>query len=83
MYSLGQDQQWIQPQPRLGLVTIHDACPAFSTKIFELADELEGLDWLKKAVDKRLMSEITEKEEQVQLQSQQQQQQEEEQRLAT
>ena len=41
---MGQDQQWIQPQPRLGLVTIHDACPAFSTKIYELADELERLD---------------------------------------
>ena len=41
---MGQDQQGIQPQPRLGVVTIHDACPAFSTKIFELADELEGLD---------------------------------------
>jgi predicted deacetylase len=28
----------------LGVVTIHDACPAFSTKIFESADELERLD---------------------------------------
>ena len=26
------------------MVTIHDACPAFSTKIFELADELERLE---------------------------------------
>jgi predicted deacetylase len=30
--------------PRLGVVTIHDACPAFSTKIFESADELERLN---------------------------------------
>src|ERR1051326_6730336 len=41
--SLEQQQQQ-QPQTRLGVVTIHDACPAFSTKIFELADELERLD---------------------------------------
>src|ERR671938_1822430 len=33
-----------QPYPRLGVVTIHDACPAFSTMIFESADELERLD---------------------------------------
>jgi predicted deacetylase len=33
-----------QPYPRLGVVTIHDACPAFSTKIFESADELERLN---------------------------------------
>ena len=39
-----QQQQQQQPQTRLGVVTIHDACPAFSTKIFELADELERLD---------------------------------------
>ena len=41
---MGQNQQQKQPNPRLGVVTIHDACPAFSTKIFELADELEGLN---------------------------------------
>jgi predicted deacetylase len=41
--SLGQPQQQ-QPQPRLGVVTIHDACPAFSKKIFESADELERLN---------------------------------------
>jgi predicted deacetylase len=40
--SLEQPQQH-QPQLRLGVVTIHDACPAFSTKIFESADELERL----------------------------------------
>ena len=28
---------------KLAIVTIHDACPAFSTRIFKLADELEGL----------------------------------------
>ena len=42
--SLEQQQQQQQPQTRLGVVTIHDACPAFSTKIFELADELERLE---------------------------------------
>src|SRR5919199_1596271 len=41
MPSLEQQQQ---PQPRLGVVTIHDACPAFSKKIFESADELERLN---------------------------------------
>jgi predicted deacetylase len=41
--SLEQPQQQ-QPQPRLGVVTIHDACPAFSKKIFESADELERLN---------------------------------------
>jgi hypothetical protein len=38
--QLEQEQQR-QPRPRLGVVTIHDACPAFSTKILESADELE------------------------------------------
>ena len=37
------EQQQSQPYPRLGVVTIHDACPAFSTKTFESADELERL----------------------------------------
>jgi predicted deacetylase len=32
-----------QLETRLGVVTIHDACPAFSTKILESADELERL----------------------------------------
>jgi predicted deacetylase len=41
--SLEQPQQQ-QPQPRLGVVTIHDACPAFYKKIFESADELERLN---------------------------------------
>lgn len=39
-----QQQQQQQPQLRLGLVTIHDACPAFSKKIFESTDELERLN---------------------------------------
>jgi predicted deacetylase len=39
-----QQQQQPQSHPRLGVVTIHDACPAFSTKIFESADELERLN---------------------------------------
>src|ERR671924_2145107 len=38
------EQQQQQPRPRLGVVTIHDACPAFSKKIFESADELEKLN---------------------------------------
>jgi predicted deacetylase len=33
-----------QSHPRLGVVTIHDACPAFSIKIFEAADDLERLN---------------------------------------
>ena len=37
-----EDQQ--QSQTSLGVVTVHDACPAFSKKIFELANELERLD---------------------------------------
>jgi len=28
----------------LAVVTIHDACPAFSSKIFKFTDEVEGLD---------------------------------------
>jgi predicted deacetylase len=39
-----EQQQEQQPRPRLGVVTIHDACPAFSTKIFQSADELEKLN---------------------------------------
>jgi predicted deacetylase len=38
------EHQQEQPQPRLGVVTIHDACPAFSKKIFESAAELERLN---------------------------------------
>ena len=44
MDSSEQQQQQPQSYPRLGVVTIHDACPAFSTKIFESADELERLN---------------------------------------
>ena len=32
-----------QQQTPLAVVTIHDACPAFSTKIFKFADELKTL----------------------------------------
>jgi predicted deacetylase len=40
-----REEEWQQqPHLRLGVVTIHDACPAFSTKVFESADELERLD---------------------------------------
>ena len=44
MNSLKQNQKQKQPEPRLGVVTIHDACPTFSTKIFESANELEKLN---------------------------------------
>ena len=33
-----------QTRSRLGVVTIHDACPSFSVKIFKSADELERLN---------------------------------------
>ncbi len=33
-----------QSTAQLAVVTIHDACPAFSSKIFELMEEVEGLD---------------------------------------
>jgi predicted deacetylase len=39
-----QQQQQQPPRHPLGVVTIHDACPAFSAKIFESADELERLN---------------------------------------
>jgi predicted deacetylase len=32
-----------QQQPPLAVITIHDACPAFSTKIFKFTTELEKL----------------------------------------
>ena len=37
-----EDQQ--QSQTPFGVVTVHDACPAFSKKIFDLANELERLN---------------------------------------
>jgi predicted deacetylase len=37
-------EQHGHPHTQLGVVTIHDACPAFSTKIFDSADELEILN---------------------------------------
>ena len=39
-----EQQQQRQSYPRVGVVTIHDACPAFSTKIFKSTDELERLN---------------------------------------
>ena len=33
-----------QQQPRLAVITLHDACPVFSKMIFELADELDRLE---------------------------------------
>jgi predicted deacetylase len=44
MSNLFEQQQQEQPHTSFGVVTIHDACPAFSTKIFELADELDKLN---------------------------------------
>ena len=41
---MGSLEQQQQPQPQLGVVTVHDACPAFSKKIFESCDELERLN---------------------------------------
>lgn len=41
MYSTKDEDQSTAP---LALVTIHDACPAFSSKIFELIEEVERLD---------------------------------------
>jgi predicted deacetylase len=42
--NLPKNEEQDQPHPHVGMVTIHDACPAFSVKIFELAHELEGLN---------------------------------------
>jgi predicted deacetylase len=39
-----EQEQEQQPHVPIGVVTIHDACPAFSTKIFESADLLERLN---------------------------------------
>src|ERR687885_510197 len=43
-YNKENDQlQLSQLKERYVIVTIHDACPTFSKKIFEMADELEKL----------------------------------------
>jgi predicted deacetylase len=42
--SQQQQQQQQQQQTPLAIVTIHDACPFFSTRIFQFADDLEELD---------------------------------------
>ncbi len=42
--SQSQQQQQQQQQTRLAIVTIHDVCPFFSTRIFQFADDLEELD---------------------------------------
>ena len=41
--SILPDQKQLEDVP-LAVVTIHDACPAFSSKIFKFIDEVEGLD---------------------------------------
>jgi predicted deacetylase len=41
--SILPDQKQLEDVP-LAVVTIHDACPAFSSKIFKFTDEVEGLD---------------------------------------
>ena len=42
-YCRYQKQQNHQMNMRICIVTIHDACPYFSTRIFKVADELENL----------------------------------------
>jgi predicted deacetylase len=41
--SILPDQKQLEDVP-LAVVTIHDACPAFSSKIFKFTDEVDGLD---------------------------------------
>src|ERR671918_2789695 len=41
--SILPDQKQLEDVP-LAAVTIHDACPAFSSKIFKFTEEVEGLD---------------------------------------
>jgi predicted deacetylase len=41
--SILPDHKQLEDVP-LAVVTIHDACPAFSSKIFKFTDEVEGLD---------------------------------------
>ena len=41
--SILPDQKQLEDVP-LAIVTIHDACPAFSSKIFKFTDEVERLD---------------------------------------
>jgi predicted deacetylase len=41
--SILPHQKQLEDVP-LAVVTIHDACPAFSPKIFKFTDEVEGLD---------------------------------------
>ena len=41
--SILPDQKQLEDVP-LAVVTIHDACPAFSSKIFKFTEEVEGLD---------------------------------------
>ncbi|HKG89812.1 MAG TPA: DUF2334 domain-containing protein [Nitrososphaeraceae archaeon] len=41
--SILPDQKQLEDVP-LAVVTIHDACPAFSSKIFKFTEELKGLD---------------------------------------
>jgi predicted deacetylase len=40
---MSQSQQQQQQQTPLAIVTIHDACPFFSTRIFKFTDELKEL----------------------------------------
>jgi hypothetical protein len=41
--SILPDQKQLEDVP-LAVVTIHDACPAFSSKIFKFTEEVDGLD---------------------------------------
>lgn len=41
--DLDESRKKIELDEKLAIITIHDACPTFSTKIFKMADELEIL----------------------------------------
>ncbi len=42
-FDLDESRKKIELDEKLAIITIHDACPTFSTKIFKIADELEIL----------------------------------------
>ena len=46
IYSYSEDPQEQQANTSLAIVRIHDACPAFSKRIFKFTDDL---DWMGKS----------------------------------
>lgn len=40
--NINKCKRWQSEMANTAVVTIHDACPAFSTKLFKLSDELES-----------------------------------------